>query len=369
MSYTIIRVEKLKNAGNLRAALEHNTRERPCEKADPARTPRNEIVAGTKFADDALDAHAQIVEKLVKRKDSVQALEYVIACPPEAVEALDGPQGDPNGLYLKSALNWVSMRHGKAERVIHAAIHRDEKSPHIHIIVVPVAHVSRKGGNTYRTLSAKHFVGGKKKLAQLQTEFADQVGKSWGLERGISKEITGRFHRPVRDWNPARVMAIESKELDGLRPEELKTIILTQRQALITNSAFAGGQGKDPSLPPSTPPPLEKAPRPADPIAGLAWDACPNNDKIFGPRQTAAIIEYAKLWDRSLSPIKIEGKTAYELLGEAARKEASSDRKPLTVDYCRTIVDLIERQLDIEDALAKGRDDQQRGRPQGQGRG
>lgn len=286
MSYCIIRAAKLGNTGNLRAALEHNTRERPCERADASRTPDNKILVGTSRADDALDAHAQIVAKLVKQKNSVQAIEYVIACPPDAIERLDGPPEARNGKYLRDALAWLAERHGGAEKVIHAAIHRDEESPHIHIIVVPVAKLTRRGGNTHDTLSATQYVGGKKRLAALQTEFAEGVGKRWGLERGISKEITGRLHRPVRDWDAARVAAIEAKDLDGLSPEELKVIILRQREAL---QAPAIGGGRDqPTTPPPSPTSFKQGPRDWKKDYDAAFEAA-----MAGDRQVAAAFRQA----------------------------------------------------------------------------
>ena len=262
MSYCIIRAAKLGNTGKIRATLEHNTRTRPCEKADPTRTPLNEILVGTDRADDALDEHARILAGLVKQKNSVQAIEYVVACPPEAIEALDGPRSKPDGKYLREALAWLAKRHGGAHRVIHAAIHRDEESPHIHVIVVPVAKLTRRGGHTHDTLSASQYVGGKKRLAALQTEFAEGVGKLFGLLRGIPKEITRRLHRPVRDWDAARVAAIKSQDLDGLSPEDLKAIILRQREALRPTVQTGGIQ------PTSTPPPSPTFPPIPD---GTPW--------------------------------------------------------------------------------------------------
>lgn len=319
MSYCIIRAAKLGNAGNLRAALEHNTRERPCEKADPARTPQNEIVVGSVRADEAVQAHAAIVEKLVKQKNSVQAIEYVVACPPDAIERLDGPPEAQNGKYLRDALAWLSTRHGGSHRVIHAAIHRDEQSPHIHVIVVPVAQLARRGGHVHDTLSATQFVGGKKRLAALQTEFAEGVGKPWGLERGISKEITKRLHRPVRDWDAARVAAIQAQDLDGLSPEEMKAIIIKQR-SMISPEIKAG-----PGPRPSSSPTPEKAKIPDWIQAYLAAETSGDTPAAKRIRSGAELM-LAEAW---IAEKKQEGKVSADgLMGnrraiDVAKREAA----------------------------------------------
>lgn len=309
MSYCIIRAAKLGNTGKLRAALEHNTRERPCEKADPARTPGNEILIGTGKADDALDEHARIVANLVKQKNSVQAIEYVVACPPEAIEALDGPRDKPDGKYLKEALEWLAKRHGGRERVIHAAVHRDEESPHIHVIVVPVAKLTRRGGHTHDTLSASQYVGGKKRLAALQTEFAEGVGKLFGLVRGISKEITKRLHRPVRDWDATRVAAIESKDLDGLSPEDLKAIILRQREALGPAVQATGGIQQTASPPPSPTPSQTPKPTTWADAYEQTFTAAANGDRQAIEDFKAEVIRYrSELTERFMKDMAKEGK-------------------------------------------------------------
>lgn len=308
MSYCIIRAEKLSNVGKLRAALEHNTRERPCLKADPERSHLNEIVDGTARADDALDVHAKILERLVKQKNSVQAIEYVVACPPDAIERLDGPRGHENGKYLKDALTWLAARHGGPHSVIHAAIHRDELSPHIHVIVVPIAKLKRRGGHEHDTLSASQFIGGKKRLAALQTEFAQGVGRHWGLERGVSKEITGRIHRPVRDWPAARVAAIQTADLEKLDRDDLVAIIHQLRN---DRQAAAGGAGKAP--------PARQA-RPDHPLGQAAFDFLGGK---MSPGYDAIIRELA---DHHMSPHR--AKNSFQVLGEIAVLEArqSGDR-------------------------------------------
>jgi hypothetical protein len=263
----------------------------------------------------------------MKQKNSVQAIEYVVACPPDAIERLDGPPGAQNGKYLKDALSWLSERHGGAHRVVHAAVHRDEQSPHIHVIAVPVAQLTRRGGHTHATLSATQYVGGKKRLAALQTEFAEGVGKPWGLERGISKEITKRLHRPVRDWDAARVAAIESKDLDGLSREDLVAIVLRQRS--IGAPGIAGGQEQAPTPTPTTSPTPSKPERP-DWKRGYesAFEAAQAGD----PRAAVAFLQ----------AIEQERERVAALLAEKWKAEGKVDAKGMVGN--RTLGQVADRQ-------------------------
>ena len=77
--------------------------------------------------------------------------------------------------YFGDAKKWLEDRHGK-ENVIATTIHRDESTPHLVAYVVPL--VDGK-------LNAKKFLGGREKLSKMQTDFADNVGKSVGLVRGL----------------------------------------------------------------------------------------------------------------------------------------------------------------------------------------
>lgn len=245
MSYTIIRVEKVVNIGQLSVSLGHNGRTRECAGANQMMTVMNEIVVGTADVQDGLVTHQDLVRPLTKQRNSVQALEYVIACPPEAIEALDGPQDAPHGKYLKDAVKWLSERHGGPYTVISAVIHRDEKSPHVHVLVVPIATKVRKGGHEHLCLAANHYVGGRDKLRALQTDFHREVSSKYGLERGRPKEETQRYHKPVREWDEARVLSAAADELASLPREDLVAAAMRLSKRLkesITQSQLSGSE-------------------------------------------------------------------------------------------------------------------------------
>lgn len=122
-----------------------------------------------------------------RRKDAVICLEYFIGASPEFFTARQS-----GSKYFSKALAWLKAKHG-AENVIAASVHRDETSPHLVAYVVPITQDGR--------LSAKDFMGGKAKLSAMQTDFAEQVGTQFGLERGI--EGSQATHTTIRQYYAA----------------------------------------------------------------------------------------------------------------------------------------------------------------------
>ena len=76
--------------------------------------------------------------------------------------------------FFERSAQFFCQRYG-AENVINATVHMDEATPHMHLGVVPVTADGR--------LSAKDLFT-PLELKQLQTDFAEKVGKTFDLERG-----------------------------------------------------------------------------------------------------------------------------------------------------------------------------------------
>lgn len=76
--------------------------------------------------------------------------------------------------YFDQAYQFFCKRYGE-ENIINATVHMDEANPHMHLGLVPVTKDGR--------LSAKE-VFSPLALKQLQTDFAEKVGKRFDLERG-----------------------------------------------------------------------------------------------------------------------------------------------------------------------------------------
>ena len=73
------------------------------------------------------------------------------------------------------------------EQVLHSVIHLDEKTPHIHCVVVPIVKKFDKRTNTERySISKKQYIRDKIHLSELQDKYHKRLtDKGFDLERGI----------------------------------------------------------------------------------------------------------------------------------------------------------------------------------------
>lgn len=73
------------------------------------------------------------------------------------------------------------------EQILHATLHLDEKTPHIHCVVVPLIKKFDKKTNSERyTISKKQYIKDKFHLSQLQDKYHQRLTeKGFDLERGI----------------------------------------------------------------------------------------------------------------------------------------------------------------------------------------
>ena len=75
----------------------------------------------------------------------------------------------------------------KKEQILHATVHLDEETPHIHCVVVPLVKKLDKRTNTERyTISKKQYIKDKLQLSRLQDMYHKRLTeKGYDLERGI----------------------------------------------------------------------------------------------------------------------------------------------------------------------------------------
>lgn len=199
MGYAILRTQKLKSAVAVRRSMKHAFREQDTPNADAARTPGNTHI-GAQSADEGLaKVGALLPEK--RRSDAVLCVEYLVTGSPEAMNGKSRAEQDA---YLLDALEWIKERHGGAN-VVYAGIHRDETTPHLYAYAVPL------DPDTGR-LNAKRWLGGAKALSQMQTDFADRVGRRHGLERGI--EGSKAKHQRVQQYYAALTKKPETPAID-----------------------------------------------------------------------------------------------------------------------------------------------------------
>lgn len=105
------------------------------------------------------------------RSNSVMALDTIYTASPDFFQ---GKTNAENDQFFQDCLKFHNDHFG---HIISAVVHYDETTPHLHIISVPLTQDGR--------LSARDVVGNKAKMSKTQDQFFEQVGRGYGLERGI----------------------------------------------------------------------------------------------------------------------------------------------------------------------------------------
>lgn len=154
------------------ASLQHTFRERDTPNADLKRLGSNQVLLGGKSSQDVIATWRERAPEKI-RTNAVHGLEYFVGSSPEAMAAKSEAEQDA---YFRQALDWIKERHG-VENVLSAVIHRDETTPHMTVMTIPID----KNGK----LNARALVGSRQQLSAMQTDFADRVGAEHGLRRGL----------------------------------------------------------------------------------------------------------------------------------------------------------------------------------------
>lgn len=188
-NFAILRTGKIKSRAHLKAAHNHNaTPDHRPGHADADKPPV--VIAGS---DDALSAFNALVDKhnCTVRKNAVVAIEFMCSFSPGAVGSVDAMQ------WANDTVEFFKQKYGE-DNMLQAALHLDEKTPNLHILVAPLVEKKHKKG-VKTTLSARDLTGGPKgpeKLEKLQTEYAAAIAHH-GLERGIRGSKAK--HKPLRE--------------------------------------------------------------------------------------------------------------------------------------------------------------------------
>ncbi len=171
-------MSKCKSSGSATGKTQHNYREREVLNADKERQHLNQEYLNLTQKSIWDIATERIEEAGVKRKikpDAVRAVEMILSASADFFER------DENGIafdirggeWLAKNMEFLQGRYGK--NLVALTLHQDEKTPHLHAIIVPLTQDNR--------LSAKE-VFTPRTLRVLQTDYAKAM-KCFGLERGV----------------------------------------------------------------------------------------------------------------------------------------------------------------------------------------
>ncbi|MBA4470163.1 plasmid recombination protein [Staphylococcus aureus] len=193
MSYSIIRVSKVKTGTNTTGIQKHVQRENnnyENEDIDHSKTYLNY---------DLVNANKQNFNNLIdekieqnytgKRKIRTDAIKHIDGLITSDNDFFDNQTPEDTKQFFEYAKEFLEQEYGK-DNLLYATVHMDEKTPHMHYGVVPITDDGR--------LSAKEVVGNKKALTAFQDRFNEYVNqRGYDLERGQSRQVTNAKHDQV----------------------------------------------------------------------------------------------------------------------------------------------------------------------------
>ncbi len=233
MAYAIFRTAKLKTGGEIAASVQHCMRTRATPNAIPG--IKNRIVWGS------ADPQKDIDERLAEakgRKNSVKVIEVLSTVSPEWFEHATTDQVNE---WWKKSCTEIIKTFGK-ENVAHLQIHFDESTPHITGYVVP-----NKDGR----LNARHWLGGRQLLSQMQDRMAQCVAHL-GIERGVKgskakHDRVARFYGAIEQeapsWTPpTKWEALTSDDWKEALQKDVETMHLQAQAGITARSETAGAR-------------------------------------------------------------------------------------------------------------------------------
>ena len=222
MSYAIIRNAKYKRE-NLMAVYRHNERKNKNysnKDIDRTKTYLNYSLKDPEFN------YVKEFDKIIKKYDlkgqiktvSNIVCEYMITSDSDFFKKIGEEE---TKRYFTTAYKFVSEYKDLGEKyIISAKVHYDEKSPHMHLIFLPVVHTVDKKGNTIDKLACSEFWKAKDSYRQLQNAFFEYMVKNgFDLQRGLPKEETERMHYTLKEYKNITNFEKTKEQLQSIKLE------------------------------------------------------------------------------------------------------------------------------------------------------
>lgn len=218
MSFGIMRCSKIKGASGGTGAYIHNERKREKSNTNPdIEFEHSSVNYSMGHYDKELNYNQRADKRISEgytgkkaiRKDAVKMVEFLFAS-----SDLNSLSGENHRLYLKDCYEWLCDKFGK-DNIIADKVHLDEKTPHLHAIIVPLTEDGR--------LSCKEVIGGPKQLQQLQNSFYEEVSRKYGLERGEKADLDNpnripKKHIPQLEYKKTTLNKMD-KEIEQKKSE------------------------------------------------------------------------------------------------------------------------------------------------------
>ena len=159
---------------------------------DSSRTQLNyHIILPTKSYMEIINGRlAELELKRKIRSDAIRMNSFIVTSDGEFFKGLRPWEQRE---FFRDCAEFFSDKYGE-ENMISAVVHMDETTPHMHLNFIPV--------NQGRLSSKSLF--DRQKLAELQTQLHDNIGRKWGLQRG--KEGSQAKHLSTAEFKAKKII-------------------------------------------------------------------------------------------------------------------------------------------------------------------
>ena len=203
MSYAIIRNTKYKRE-NLKGIFRHNERRNKNYSNDNIDKEKSYLNYSIKSPQYSYEKEFDRIKEKYNLKGQIKtvsniACEYMITSDNDFFKRIGEEE---TKRYFATAYKFVTEYKNLGEQyILSAKVHRDEQTPHMHLIFLPVVHTTDKKGNDIEKLACSEFWKAKDSYRQLQDAFyKHMVENGFDLQRGLPKEETNRQHYSVEEY-------------------------------------------------------------------------------------------------------------------------------------------------------------------------
>ena len=203
MSYAIIRNTKYKRE-NLKGIFRHNERRNKNYSNENIDKEKSYLNYSLKSPQYSYEKEFDRIREKYNLKGQIKtvsniACEYIITSDHDYFENIGEEE---TKRFFETAYKFVCEYKDLGEKyIMSATVHRDEQTPHMHLIFLPVVHTTDKKGNPIDKLACSEFWKAKDSYRQLQDAFYKyMVENGFDLQRGLPKEETNREHYSVEEF-------------------------------------------------------------------------------------------------------------------------------------------------------------------------
>ena len=244
MSYSVFRIQGIKTTGDLVGISKHN-KDRVShtnQDIDTSKSKDNIILIecnnyNSKFNDIVAPMKQEHTERMkTMRADRIKTFNQHINSSKNDVafemvftsdnEFFDGLNRNDIKKWAEKSLDFVTKDLGIERRnILHAIVHMDEKTPHLHVVAVPLVKTyNKKQNKDVWSISRRQYINGKSQLSKAQDIYNQRMNEGgYELDRGkkgSSKEHTTKAQYIDKILSENKELKRQNKELRAGVPKD-----------------------------------------------------------------------------------------------------------------------------------------------------